>query len=172
MNLRPAVVCACLVLVGCSAPAVNAPETATSTTASPAPTTTTTATTTAYSTARFATTHRWPDGLSIKVGKPAPFLPSGWVREVNAFTQFRALTVTVANRTGATFDLRDLQIVGRSGGRAADPVHDPGKVGPAPPAKVGKGKTVTFRIALGVKKADDLQLQVTPDVDHQPVVFR
>ena len=95
MNLRPAVVCACLVLGGCSAPAVKAPETATSTTASPAPTTTTTA----YSTARFATTHRWPDGLSIKVGKPAPFVPSGWVREVNAFTQFRALTVTVANRT-------------------------------------------------------------------------
>ena len=172
MNLRPAVVCVCLLLAGCSAAAVNPPATSTSATASPAPTTTTTVTTKAYSTARFATTHRWPDGLSITVGKPAPFWPSGWVREVNTFKHFRVLTVTVVNRTDGGFDLSGLQFAGRSDGRATDTVHDPGKVGPEPPAKVGKGKTVTFRLALGVKKVDDLQLQVTPDSEHAPVVFR
>lgn len=171
-----AVACA-LLLAGCTAtpPATISPPPSispTSAVSSARPTPTTTITTRSYATARFGGTHRWDDGLSIKVGKPASFWPSGWVREVNDFTHFRVMTVTIHNGTGATVDLSGLRFDGRSAGKAADSVHDPGKVGPAAPTRLAKGKSATFRIALGVAKPTDFQLQVTPDADHQPVVFQ
>ncbi|MFT3859861.1 hypothetical protein [Micropruina sp.] len=163
------IACVCALAAGCSTTVLPTPVTES---AGPAPTMTTTVTTRGYATARFGSTHTWGDGLSVKVGKPASFWPSGWVREVNAFRHFVVVTVTITNRTSSGADLSALTFDGRSGGKAADTVHDPGKVGPGAPVQLGKGKAVTFRVALGVPKPTDVQLQVKPDTQREPVVFR
>ncbi len=125
----------------------------------------------ANSPARFGTTHRWSDGVTVKVTKPVPFWPSGWVREVNTFTHFMVVMVTIKNGSGAAVDLADLQVLGRSAGADADPVHDPGKVGPAPPARVSSGKSAAFRLAMGVKKPGNLQVRVILTPSRTAAVF-
>lgn len=118
---------------------------------------------------RFGKAYRWPDGLSITVSAPRPFWPSGWVRTVNSFDHFVQLTVTIRNGTTARFDVTRLAITARSGGKDADGVHDPGKLGGSPPAGVAKGRTATYRVAFGVRKPGDLTVTMVARPGLEPV---
>ncbi|MFT3969516.1 MAG: hypothetical protein QM695_04340 [Micropruina sp.] len=118
---------------------------------------------------RFGKAHRWPDGLMITIGKPRPFWPSGWVRTVNSFSHYVELKVTIRNGATTRFDVTRLQITARSGGRDADGVHDPGKLGGSPPSSVAKGRTASYRIAFGVRKPADVTVTIVARPGLEPV---
>ena len=172
--MRPARVAASLVAIpvlvaGCvAAPAVapspSASETSRATAAAPA-------TPAGPATATFGRTHPWPDGLSVTVQPPTPFIPSTWVRTVNSFDRFWSVEVTVRNGTGKRFDLSRFAADGQASGKAADPTYDPGKLGPLPPRSVAKGGAAVFRLGFGVAKRKGFTLLVTPGLEYTPVVF-
>jgi len=162
------VVAAALGLAGCalapsagpSAPA-SAAHSRASATASP----------TGQLAARFGDTHTWPDGVSIRIGRPEAFLPSTWVREVNSFHRYLAVKVTLRNGADGRLDLSGFEADGRSSGKAADPLHDPGKLGTGAPTKLAKGDTAVFRLGFGVQRRAGFALRVELDPDHV-VVFK
>lgn len=155
-------------LAGCSpaaTPTPVAPSGSTPPTISAAP-----KPTTRPASVRFGKAHRWPDGLSITVAAPRPFWPSGWVRTVNSFTHFTQLTVTIGNGTTSRFDVTRLAITARSGGKDADGVHDPGKLGGSSPAGVAKGRTATYRIAFGIHQPGDVTVTIVARPGLEPVL--
>ncbi len=137
--------------------------------ASPAPTTASSPPSAGPASVRFGKTYRLPDGLSITIGKPKRFWPSGWVRTVNSFSHYVQLKVTIRNGTAARFDVSRLAITARSGGKDADGVHDPGKLGGSPPRSVATGRAVTYRIAFGVRKPADVTIAVVARPGLAPV---
>jgi hypothetical protein len=82
------------------------------------------------------------------------------------------VTVTITNGSGTAIDLVDMQVLDAPPAPDADPVHDPGRVGPAPPAKVAAGKAATFRVALGVKRSGTLQVHVSLSPSRTRATFR
>lgn len=158
-----------VVLAGCTAggpPAGPAPAVAS---ASPKATSTTPAPK-GPATVRFGHAQHWPGGLSVRVSAPKVFIPSTWVRTVTSFDRFLAVTVRVRNGTGKTFDLSGFEADGRASGKAADPLYDPGKLGPAPPAKLKKNATAVFRLGFGVAKRKGFTLQITPAPGMDPAL--
>lgn len=155
-------------LAGCSLAATPAPvvpgpsSTPPSGSAAPTPT--------RPASVRFGKAYRWPDGLSITVAAPRSFWPSGWVRTVNSFTHFTQLTVTIRNGTTTRFDVTRLAITARSGGKDADGVHDPGKLGGSPPNGVAKGRTASYRIAFGIHKPGDVTVTIVARPGLEPVL--
>lgn len=118
---------------------------------------------------RFGKAHRWPDGLSISIGAPRRFWPSGWARTVNSFTHFIEVKVTIRNGSPGRFDVTRLAISARSGGKEADGVHDPGKLGGSPPRSVAKGRSSTYRVAFGVREPADVTVTMVARPGLEPV---
>ena len=108
---------------------------------------------------------------TVTVSAPKMFIPSTWVRTVNRFDRFLAVTVRVRNGTGKAFDLSGFEADGRASGKAADPLYDPGKLGPAAPAKLAKAEKAVFRLGFGVAKRKGFTLQVTPAPGMGPARF-
>ncbi len=90
---------------------------------------------------------------------------------MNSFTHFLEVHVTIVNRTGKRLDLSHLVFDGLTSGKAADGVHDPGKLGPSAPTSLATGKTATFRITFGVKQRKGFELRVSLSPSRNAVVF-
>lgn len=120
---------------------------------------------------RFGKTYAWPDGLRVRVDEPVDYWPSGWVRTVNDFNHFRAIPVRLVNRSGARFKLDSFEVTARSGGRDADRVQDPGKLGGLPPTKVASRSAATFKVGFGVKKTTGIVVTIARGPGFREVRF-
>lgn len=120
----------------------------------------------------FGQAYKYDDGLQIIISAPKPYKPSRWA----AFKKskgYLVMTVTVLNGTSAKFEPAMFSMTAQSGDEEGDQVFDSGNgLKGAPSTKLLKGRQAKWKVAFGVKNPKDLVLEVTPDFEHDSVIFQ
>jgi hypothetical protein len=112
----------------------------------------------------------WDDGLSVRLTKPKPFVPSDTAATGHQPHHIK-FTVTIVNDTDALYDpAASLWFTMQSGNREADQVFD-GDMGGSPSTKLLPGREAAFQSGWNVMNPDDLVFEVQPSFDHQAVLF-
>lgn len=89
-----------------------------------------------------------------------------------SFKLFLVFQITVINGTKDTFNPGVMQTSLQSGDVAGSDVIDMGNgIGMPPQTLLLPGRSVTYKVAFGVKDAKNLVLQVTPDFQSKPALF-
>ncbi len=119
----------------------------------------------------FGETYAWEDGLEVTIAAPTPFTPSEYAAASEAAAHV-SVAITIANRTGTTYDPTMFSSRARSGTSEADEVYDSenGFSG-APDTGLLDGRDVTFSIGFGVSDPDDLVLEVRPGFDYNEMYY-
>lgn len=123
-------------------------------------------------TATFGKSFAWKDGLSVTVGAPTEFKPSTYAA---GHTNKHAVkfTVKIVNKTGKPFDPVLFHATVQSGSTEGSAIFDTGnKIGGAPSTKILNGREVTFTIAFSVDNKADIVMEVTPDFEHDSVLYQ
>lgn len=123
-------------------------------------------------TLKFGQTNKWQDGLSITIGKPAPYKPSESAAGTEGFTKFVVFDVTIVNQTGKAWDPSLFMSSLQSANEEASEVYDSARLKDRPSTKLLNGREVKFKIAYGVKDPADLVLEVTPDFEHEAALYQ
>ena len=83
------------------------------------------------------------------------------------------MTVTVLNGTSATYEPALFNLSAQSGDAESEQVFDSGNgVGGSPNTKLLKGRQAKWKVAFAVKNPKDLVVEVTPDFEHDPVIYQ
>lgn len=114
----------------------------------------------------------WQDGLAVTVGAPKPFKPSESAAGTEKSTRFVAFEIRVVNKTGRAWDPVTFHTSVQSNNEEADEVFDSEQLKDAPQTKVLSGREAKFTVAYGVANVQDLVMEVTPDYEHDPVLFQ
>ncbi|MEL4356678.1 MULTISPECIES: hypothetical protein [unclassified Luteococcus] len=122
--------------------------------------------------AAFGEAYTWQDGLAVTVGKPAVYKPSEWAAGTDTFKSFVIFEVRVVNKTKATWDPALLHITVQSDNQEAEQVFDSQKLADQPTTKLLPGREAKFPVAFGVANPKDLVMEVTPDFEHESVLFQ
>lgn len=124
-------------------------------------------------TIKFGQSYKWDDGLQVTVTTPGAFKPSEWAVGGKKNAHYVAMTVTLVNGTGKTWDPTMFHLSGQSGDQDADQVFDTAKgVGDSPDTKLLAGRQAKWKVAFAVKNTADLVLEVEPDFDHDSVIYQ
>lgn len=115
--------------------------------------------------------YTWDDGLSVTVSTPAPYKPSEYAAGHEGFDTFIVLDVTVVNRTGRVWDPSMFMATVQSANQEGSQIFDSENLPAKPSTKLLDGREVTFKLAFGVADSSDLVVEVTPDFEHQSVLF-
>lgn len=119
----------------------------------------------------FGQAYTWEDGITVKISKPASFKPS----EYSSFDEqpdYLKFGVKIVNKSGKTFDVNSFNASLQSGNEEMEQVFDSENGFNGPPAtKLLDGRESKFVIGFGAKDVNDLVLQVTPDFEHEAVLY-
>ena len=126
-------------------------------------------------TAKFGSTYKWKDGLSVTVSKPVNYKPSD-SSSVSFGEQkakgYRLFTVTVVNKTGKPYDGTLFNVTMQSGNEEMDQVFDSAKKIDGPPStKLLNGRESKFKIVFGVNNPKDMVMEVSPGFEYDSVIF-
>ncbi len=114
----------------------------------------------------------YPSGLMVKVSAAAPYTPSRESANMGTFKMAMVFDITVTNGTKSNFNPGIIQTSVQSGDTAGSDIIDVGNgVGMPPQTQLLPGRSVTYKVAFGVKDAKNLVLQVTPDYQSGPALF-
>ena len=120
----------------------------------------------------FGTTWEWPDGLKVTVSQPSSFNPSSYAAGIEGFTKFVQFDVTVENGTQKKYEPSAMYLSVQSGGGEAEQVFDTNHgMNGTPSTVLLPGRSVSFKVAFGVKDPADLVMEVTPTFDYDPAIF-
>lgn len=125
-------------------------------------------------TAVFGEPYSWEDGVSINVENLGEYTPGDTDAYEPGFTTHRVFTITVKNGGDQPIDLSGGTIQGVSGGAATDEVFGTYQgidIGGFPYNSLLPGKTQSFNVAFGVMDPEDMQIEVSPDWDHDYAIF-
>lgn len=150
--------------------ATSTTEKETSTTEKETTTTTeeATTTTTAPQNPKFGQSYEWEDGLSVTIGAPAPFTPSEYALSEGA-SAYLSFEVKIVNGTTGNFDPSLFSSTLQSGNAEASQVYD--SEFESLSTTLLAGREAVFKIGYGVSDPADLVLEVSPDFDHDSVIF-
>jgi hypothetical protein len=120
---------------------------------------------------KFGESVKFDDGLSVTISKPKAFKPSQYA----AFDKEPAyvrITITVVNKTGATYDPSAFYATLQSANVEATSVYDSDKkIEGGPQTKLLKNREAKWDLGFGVKNPKDLVLEVTPGFEYNSVIF-
>ena len=123
-------------------------------------------------TVAFGQSYRWDDGLQVTISTPKPYKPSRWAAAKKS-KNYLVMTVTVLNGTSATYEPALFNLSAQSGDAESEQVFDSGNgVGGSPNTKLLKGRQAKWKVAFAVKNPKDLVVEVTPDFEHDPVIYQ
>lgn len=122
--------------------------------------------------AAFGKAYSWEDGLAVTVSTPRAYKPSEYAAGTDKFTKFVSFEVRVVNKTGKAWDPTLFQTSVQSNNQEADEVFDSENLGEMPQTKLLNGREAKFTVAYGVANPQDLVMEVTPDYEHEPVLFQ
>ncbi len=148
----------------------NRPATSAPAAPDPAPTEPETSEPVDDGTAPFGSTYTWTDGLSVTIGEAQPYTPSEWAAADEA-DHYVVFDVHVINNTGAPWDPFLFHATIQSANQEGSSVYDSEQLPPEPSTKLLDGREAQFQIAYGVVDPADLVLEVSPDWDHESVIF-
>ncbi len=113
----------------------------------------------------------YDDGLTVTVGSPQPFTPSGTAVTGPAGEHLR-MTVTIQNGTSADFDPMMFLASGTSAGAEAEQIFDfENDLDTPPPGAVPPGGSVSFDVAYTVPDRATFALEVNPSfLTYKPFV--
>lgn len=115
--------------------------------------------------------YTWEDGLSVTVSTPASYKPGEYAAGQDGFDTFVALDVTVVNRTGRVWDPAMFTATVQSANQEGSQIFDSENLPASPSTKLLDGREVAFKLAFGVADPADLVVEVSPDFEHQSVLF-
>lgn len=121
--------------------------------------------------ARFGSAYSYDDGLIVTVSSASAYKPSQFAvcATSHAYVMY---TITIKNSTGAAFDPSFFHTTVQSGQSEGDQCFDSSRgLGGSPSTKVLAGRSVTWKAGYGVANAKDVVMEVTPDFDHDSVIF-
>lgn len=116
-------------------------------------------------------TYLWADGLAVTVSTPSDYQPSEYAAGTDGFSRFVVFDVTIVNNTGTVWEPALFRATVQSANQEASKVYDSGNLPDEPTTKLLNGREATFTMAFGVADPADLVVEVTPDWDHQSVLF-
>lgn len=123
-------------------------------------------------TVAFGQAYKWDDGLQVTISAPKSYKPSRWAAAKKS-KYYLVMTVTVLNGTSATYEPAMFHLSAQSGDSESDQVFDSGKgVGGGPDTKLLKGRQAKWKVAFAVQNPKDLVLEVTPDFEHDSVIYQ
>lgn len=124
---------------------------------------------------KFGETAEYGDGIKVTISEPrTDYVPSDTasVTEDEALSSYVAFTVTVENGTSGTFDPGSFYSTGSAGGREADRIFDSAQnIGSASSTTLLPGDSTTFDMAFAVADPADIVLEVSPDWEHEDIIF-
>jgi hypothetical protein len=112
----------------------------------------------------------YDDGLKVVISAGEAYQPSEWAAydEAPGYLRF---VVTLQNDTAGVWDPSMFTTTLSSGGMEMSEVFDSEKLGESPYTPLLPGQSVSFSIAYGVLDEKDTVLSVSPDWDHESVLF-
>lgn len=116
-------------------------------------------------------TYLWADGLAVTVSKPSGYKPSEYAAGTDGFSKFAVFDITIVNNSGTAWDPALFRATVQSANQEGSKVYDSGKLPDEPTTKLLNGREATFKMAFGVADPADLVVEVTPDFEHQSVLF-
>lgn len=116
-------------------------------------------------------TYLWTDGLAVTVSKPSDYRPSEYAVGTDGFDKFVVFDMTIVNNTGTVWDPGLFQATVQSANQEASKVYDSGNLPDTLSTKLLNGREATFKMAFGVIDPADVVVEVTPDWEHQSVLF-
>jgi hypothetical protein len=142
-----------------SLPALNGPMT--STAAQPA-----------SDQAAFGETYKWANGLEVTISGSTPFTPSEYVVTDKPAVAYLSYSVTIVNKTGATYEPTLFSTSVQSGDTEGNQIFDSanGFTGP-PSTAILNGRQSTFTVGYGVSNPADIVMQVSPGFDYKKTFF-
>lgn len=117
-------------------------------------------------------TYLWADGLAVTVSKPSGYKPSEYAAGADGVSKFVVFDITIVNNTGTVWDPALFQATVQSANQEASKVYDFENLPDTPSTKLLNGREATFKMAFGVADPADLVVEVTPDWEHQSVLFQ
>lgn len=169
---------AALLLVGCSTPAAPATDVPAgsnrpATTASEPMPDASEEPTVDTGVVAFGSAYTWADGVSLLIGKPAPYKPTEWASGAEKGSKAVVMTVTLVNKSGAPFDPSMASFSAQSSNEEAQQIFDSSnKVSGAPETKILDGREVKFKIAFSVADVKDIVVEASPSWEHESVMFQ
>ena len=113
----------------------------------------------------------WPDGVKVRVSKPAVFKPGEYAAiSDKSVKDFVAVDITLTNGSSAAVEASNIVVRATSGDREAEAVFD-GDRSTFPSSRVMPGKSLKWRQAFG-KPGSDFLLTVDWGYSGQPVTFQ
>ena len=110
----------------------------------------------------FGESATFDDGLVLNVSKPKVFKPSQYAAKdkAKAYVKF---TITLVNKTGATFDPALVYATVQSANVEASTVYDSENgLDGGPSTKLLKGREAKWQVAFGVEDPKDLVMEINP----------
>ncbi len=122
--------------------------------------------------AAFGKAFTWADGLAVTIGAPKPYTPGEYAAGTDKYKKFVSFEVRVVNKTGKAWDPSLLHTTVQSDNEEGDEVFDSDRLGESPRTKLLNGREAKFTVAYGVANTQDLVMEVTPDFEHESVLFQ
>ncbi len=126
----------------------------------------------AQSQATFGQTVAYPDGISISVGPPGPFVPSSTAAGDDS-PQNVIVAVTVTNGTPVAIDPSSINLDATFRGVDASEIFDSGgNINRKPSTSLLPGRSVTFQSAFSLPAGGgELQIDARPGYDYRSISF-
>ncbi len=118
----------------------------------------------------FGETFTYEDGLSLTVGRPAPFSPSDVAAGAEGFSAAVRFSVTVVNGTTGNVEPAPFSATVQSADAEGSEVLEGDLIGP-PSAVLLPGREATFSIGFAVQDAADLVMEVDPGCAHDAATY-
>jgi len=122
--------------------------------------------------AAFGETYKWVDGLEVTVSAGTPFTPSDYVVADSPATAYLSYTVTIVNKTGATYEPALFSTSVQSGDKEGDQIFDSanGYTG-TPSTSILDGRQSSFTVGFGVSNPADVVMEIRPGFDYKKAFF-
>ncbi len=118
----------------------------------------------------FGETFTYEDGLSLTVGRPAPFTPSDVAAGAEGSPAAARFIVTIVNGTAANVEPRPFYATVTSANVEGSEVFVGDLIGP-PSTVLLPGREATFSIGFAVQDPADLVMEVNLDCAHDAAVY-
>lgn len=118
----------------------------------------------------FGETFTYTDGLSLTVGRPAPFTPSDVAAGAEGLPTAVRFIVTVVNRTAANVETGPFSATVQSADVEGSEVFEGDLIGP-PSTMLLPGREATFSISFAVRDPGDLVMEVDPGCAHGAATY-
>jgi hypothetical protein len=120
---------------------------------------------------KFGETYTWEDGFQVTIGAPVAFTPSEYSMFDEAAAAHVVFDVTVVNGTAANWE-PIFTTTAQSGNIEAEQIYDSeNDVNGGLDTTLLPGREAVFKIGYSVANPADIVLEVSPDFEHENVIY-